>query len=122
MTWCIEAFIALLGGVGYGVWSVAFRGQAGPLSAEQYLWQLSAPLGVAFAIVQALLFVATYFVARRISQWRWRHVLGKSLAFYYLLLLFAITIMINSYFVQHKCDYYFSLFSFLHELLKQMRL
>jgi len=70
-----EAFIALLGGVGYGVWSVAFRGQAGPLSAEQYLWQLSAPLGVAFAIVQALLFVATYFVARRISQWRWRHVL-----------------------------------------------
>ena len=89
VTCCIEAFIALLGGVGYGVWSVAFRGQAGPLSAEQYLWQLSAPLGVAFAIVQALLFVATYFVARRISQWRWRHVLGKSLAFCYLLFLFC---------------------------------
>jgi hypothetical protein len=72
-----EALISLIGGVAFGAWSVVFRAQAGPLAAEVYLWALSAPLGIAFEIGQALLFVACYFVARRVSQWRWRHVLGK---------------------------------------------
>jgi hypothetical protein len=70
-----EALAAMLAGVGYAVWSAVFRDQSGPLGADQYLWNLSVPLSVAYSFLLIVLFVAAYFAARRISLWRWRHVL-----------------------------------------------
>lgn len=70
-----EALAALLAGVAFAVWSAVFRDQAGPLGADQYLWELSVPLGVAYSFALVVLFVGAYFAARRISLWRWRHVL-----------------------------------------------
>jgi uncharacterized BrkB/YihY/UPF0761 family membrane protein len=70
-----EAIVALVGGAAFGTWSAVFREQAGALSAEKLVWDLSVPLGVALVLVVALLFAGTYFLARRISVARWRDVL-----------------------------------------------
>jgi multidrug transporter EmrE-like cation transporter len=70
-----EALAAMLAGVAYAVWSAVFRDQSGPLGADQYLWDLSVPLSIAYSFALVVLFVAAYFAARRISLWRWRHVL-----------------------------------------------
>jgi hypothetical protein len=70
-----EALAALLAGVIYAIWSTVFRDQSGPLGAEQYLWELSVPLCIAYSFGMVVLFVAAYLAARRVSLWRWRHVL-----------------------------------------------
>eukprot|EP01108_Squamamoeba_japonica_P000143 TRINITY_DN10174_c0_g1_i1.p3 TRINITY_DN10174_c0_g1~~TRINITY_DN10174_c0_g1_i1.p3 ORF type:complete len:125 (-),score=15.12 TRINITY_DN10174_c0_g1_i1:33-407(-) len=70
-----ETLAAFLGGVVFSVWSVVFRSQSGPLGAEQYLYALAVPLGVAYGVALPPLFVGAYFVARVVSRWRWRHVI-----------------------------------------------